>query len=220
MTVKTTIESLARRIGETISGDSSAPEIFDTLKQEHEEVAQMLQKLVESESGAERKKLVARIKAALLPHIQAEQSVLYDALIAIRDKKIQQDGQEGYIEHELAAATLAKLEAISNAMSPEFGAAGKVLKELIQHHVREEERNVWSDAKDRFSLDERVQMNSRYLVAKKLVGGSTGKASVAPRSRVAATPKKDTGHAKKVRGAVKRGAASKARPRSSVHPAV
>ena len=44
------------------------------------------------------------------------------------------DGHEGYLEHEWAAKTLQRLEAIPNAASPEHKAAGKVLKELAEHH--------------------------------------------------------------------------------------
>jgi hemerythrin-like domain-containing protein len=80
---------------------------------------------------------------------------------------VQQDGQEGYIEHGLASETLLKLEKISNATSPEFSAAAKVLEELVKHHVKEEESNVWTDAKDHFSSDERKLMNQKYLAAKK-----------------------------------------------------
>lgn len=192
MSVTTAIQSATRAIGSMLSSGTSEPEILDTLKQEHEEVADMLKKLVDSESGVERKSLVAKIKAALLPHVEAEQTVLYDALIAVGDKKIQQDGKEGYIEHQLAAETLAKLEKIPNATSVEFGATAKVLKELIEHHVQEEERNVWADAKEKFSDDERVAMNHKYLSAKKLVLAPKKKSVPAPKkAATTAKPKND-----------------------------
>jgi hypothetical protein len=190
MSVTTAIQGATRAIGSMISGRPSEPEILDTLKQEHEEVAELLKKLVDSETGAARKRLLAKIGAALLPHLNAEQTVLYDALIAVGDKKIQQDGHEGYIEHELAAATLGQLGTIANAMSPEFGAAAKVLKELVEHHVQEEEKNVWADAKDKFSTEECVLMNHKYLAAKKLVGLPEKKVIAAPKKTVvAAQPK-------------------------------
>ena len=235
MTVTTAIQSATRAIGSIISGTASEPEILDTLKQEHEEVADMLKKLVDSESGVARKNTLAKIKAALLPHIEAEQTVLYDALIAVGDKKIQQDGKEGYIEHELAALTLAKLEKISNAMSPEFGAAAKVLKELIEHHVKEEERAVWADAKDKFSTEERMAMNQKYLAAKKLIGAprkivkdipkkaaaavqAKKAVTAAPKKPIVATPVKVAIAPKKATGAPKAKAASKTRQRPAAHP--
>ncbi len=184
MSMTTAIQNAAHAI-ETMIGAPSDPEILDTLKQEHEEVAEMLKSLVDGKSGVARKTLVAKIKAALLSHVYAEQIVLYDALIAIRDRKSQQDGQEGYIEHELASATLTKLENIADADSTEFAATAKVLKELIEHHVREEESNVWSDAKEKFSADDRKSMNAKYLATKKSFGATKSAAPAAKAKKVA-----------------------------------
>jgi hemerythrin-like domain-containing protein len=61
---------------------------------------------------------------------------------------------------------LQRLEAITNAASPEHKAAGKVLKELVEHHIDEEERNVWKDVKEHFSEDDRKTMNASFLAAK------------------------------------------------------
>jgi hypothetical protein len=67
------------------------------------------------------------------------------------------------MEHGLADKMLATLGKITNTMSPKFGAAAKVLNELVEHHVKEEENAVWSDAKKHFSSDERKLMNHKYL---------------------------------------------------------
>ena len=86
-----------------------------------------------------------------------------------KDKDAKVDSEEGYIEHKLAAETLQLLGKISNTMSPEFSAASKVLKELIEHHVEEEERNIWSDLREGFSDKQRDQMNKKFEAAKKRV---------------------------------------------------
>ena len=87
----------------------------------------------------------------------------------MRKKGVAKDGEEGYLEHGVADKMLATLGKITNARSPEFSAAAKVLKELVEHHVEEEESTVWSDAKKNFSQDELYAMNTRYLAAKKKV---------------------------------------------------
>jgi iron-sulfur cluster repair protein YtfE (RIC family) len=169
MRALTSIKKAARKAEQAMTGEEPQIDLLDTLKEEHEQVKELLEKLVDSERAAERKSLLKQIKANLVPHVRAEEKVLYDAIIALKDKEPQQDGEEGYIEHSLADKTLARLEKITNAMSPEFGAAAKVLKELVEHHVREEESNVWSDARKNFSADERKMMNTRYLAAKKKI---------------------------------------------------
>jgi iron-sulfur cluster repair protein YtfE (RIC family) len=172
MSVKTVVKQAARVIGNTFSSgaaDVESTDILDTLKQEHEEVKDLLKDLSDAETPAQRRNLVQKIKAALVPHTKAEEKVVYDAVIALRDKDAQMNGHEGYLEHEWAAKTLQRLEAITNAASPEHKAAGKVLKELVEHHIDEEERNVWADVKEHFSDDDRKKMNRAFFAAKRRV---------------------------------------------------
>jgi hemerythrin superfamily protein len=172
MTVKTVAKRAARAISKTFSSDETEAEstdILDTLKKEHDEVKGLLENLSDAGTPAQRRNLVQKIKGALVPHTKAEEKIVYDAVIALRDKDAQMDGYEGYLEHEWASKTLQRLEAISNAASPEHKAAGKVLKELVEHHIDEEERNVWADVKEHFSEDDRKTMNVAFLAAKRRV---------------------------------------------------
>jgi uncharacterized protein YecE (DUF72 family) len=172
MKVKTAVRRATRAIGDTFSSSDDAPEsvdILDTLKKEHDEVKDLLESLSDAETSAQRRTLVVKIKAALVPHTKAEEKVVYDAVIALRDKDAQQDGHEGYLEHEWAAKTLQRLESIANAASPEHKAAGKVLKELVEHHIEEEESSVWNDVKEHFSDEDRKKMNVAFHAAKRRV---------------------------------------------------
>lgn len=110
--------------------------------------------------------MVRQIKAALIPHTKAEEKVVYDAIVALKDKEAQTHGQEGYLEHECAAKTLQRLEKIDNPTSPEHKAASKVLKELVEHHIEEEESSIWGDVKQNFDDAERRRMNVAFEAAK------------------------------------------------------
>jgi hemerythrin superfamily protein len=144
-------------------------DILDKLKLEHNEVKDLLDELVKSESGPARKQYLKKIKAALIPHSRAEEKVVYNAIIMQRDKSSKIDGHEGYFEHGLADKMITKLSKMTNTLSPEFSAAAKVLKELIEHHVDEEERNVWKDVREYFDDAERIEMNRKFEAAKKKV---------------------------------------------------
>lgn len=174
MDVKASLKSASDKIAGAFTTDKSPDEtdVLDTLKKEHDEVQELLASLVDSNKAAERKSLLNQIKNALVPHSKAEEKVVYDAVIAAKagtGDKNRIDGAEGYLEHALASQTLLKLDKISPVTSPEFTAAAKVLKELIDHHVQEEERNIWADVKESFDFDARALMNVRYLAAKKKV---------------------------------------------------
>jgi len=169
MSLTTNVKQAARKIEKAVTGTEPEADLLDTLKEEHEAVSELLKKLVNSDKAAERRNLVAQIKTNLIPHVKAEQKVLYDAIMALKDKDAKQDGEEGYIEHALAGKTLADLEKISDATSPQHRATAKVLRELVEHHVKEEESNVWSKAKKNFSAEQRQAMNRRYLAEKRKV---------------------------------------------------
>jgi iron-sulfur cluster repair protein YtfE (RIC family) len=169
MTVSAAVRKAGNSVMSAVGARATQPgatDLLDTLKSEHDEVKDLLEQLEQTDSAARRKLLVQNIKLALVPHTKAEEKVLYAAVIALRDKDAQTDGHEGYVEHDLAAKTLQKLSGITNATSPEHKACAKVLKELVTHHIREEESNVWSDAKKHFSTAERKAMNDAYIIAK------------------------------------------------------
>ncbi len=172
MTLTTSIKKAGRSIGHVLKGTEPGPEevdILDTLKKEHEEAGALLKKLAGSDKAAERKSILKKLKAALAPHLKAEDQVVYKAVLKLKGKKEKQDGNEGEMEHALASQMLVKLTKIGNAASPEFSAAAKVLKELVEHHVAEEERNIWSDVKENFTQEDRYVMNVAFEAAKKKV---------------------------------------------------
>jgi hemerythrin superfamily protein len=150
---------------------SQDTDILDTLKREHEKVKSLLADLQGAESADERGELVRKIKAALVPHTKAEEKVVYDAIIATGEDEAQTDGFEGYLEHEWAAKTLERLET-ADPTSAEHKAAAKVLKDLVEHHIEEEEANVWRDVRENFDKEDRLRMNVEFEAAKQQVARS------------------------------------------------
>ena len=169
MTVRTSLEKATKSVlGALALQGEGQSDILDTLQTEHDEVQELLEKLTKSDNGRDQKALVAKIKAALVPHTKAEEKVVYDAVLALKGADAKMDGNEGYIEHGLAGETLKKLDKLT-ANTPEFKAAAKVLKELVDHHIKEEESNIWARVKDNFSGEQRAAMNRDFLLAKKKV---------------------------------------------------
>ena len=159
-----------RRTSASEDTGQSDMDILDTLKREHDEVTGLLAKLVESTTGAaERKTLVGKIRESLVPHQHAEEKIVYDAVLGLRSSDAKQHGEEGVLEHSIAERTLTRLSKIENTRSPEFSAAAKVLKELVEHHVEEEEKNIWADVRGSFSPEQRIEMNRKFDEAKRRV---------------------------------------------------
>jgi hemerythrin superfamily protein len=171
MSPKSTITQATKSVAKVFSSDSKAArdaDILNTLKEEHEEVKSLLSALQRAESAKERSQLVQSIKQALVPHTKAEETVVYDAIMATAEEEAETDGLEGYLEHEWASKTLQRLEQ-AGPTSAEHKAAANVLKDLVEHHIEEEESNVWRDVRKHFDVEARVQMNRAFETAKQKV---------------------------------------------------
>jgi len=169
MSLKEQLQDAKQAVVNTLKPvDERAPEtdILATLKKEHDEVKVLLRNLQNAESSAQRHGLVRQLAAALVPHSVAEEKVVYEAMIALSDPQPQMDGYEGVLEHKWAAKTLEKLAAMEDATSAEHKATAKVLKELVEHHIKEEEHNIWGDVRKYCSNDDRSRMNALYLSEK------------------------------------------------------
>ncbi len=160
-------DAVMRAVG--VPSNPQEQDLLQTLKSEHGEIKALLKELDGAATAAQRKALVRALRRALIPHSKAEEKVLYAAIIGLKDKGAQIDGHEGHIEHDLAAQTLQKLEGIASPTSAEHLAMAKVLRELVEHHIGEEEKNVWGDAQEHLTTAERIAMNRRYLKAKEQV---------------------------------------------------
>ena len=169
MGITTSLKKARRQVEKALTGEEPEMDILDTLAEEHEVVAALLQELVDGKSSAARASTLKQIKKNLVPHARAEEAVLYNALIRVKNKDARTDGEEGFVEHNLIDVLLKGLSGMRDKMSPRFGATAKVLKEIVTHHVGEEESDLFSDARDNFSTEQREKMNRTYLAKKKTI---------------------------------------------------
>ena len=139
---------LAEKVWEThqpTRNSTMHDQLFKTLKKDHEEVKKIFTRIRESESSSERRSLVDTLRKEILPHMIAEEKIVYASL---RERKeLWSDALEGLEEHHAAQMILRELA----AMSPEderFRAKATVLKEMVEHHVREEEDKNFRDLKE------------------------------------------------------------------------
>jgi hemerythrin-like domain-containing protein len=172
MTLKSAVRNGTKIVIDAMMSAEKAPaarDILKTLHEEHDEVRDLLSRLQTTAGSSQRAALVLKIEQALVPHTKAEEKVVYDAVLAVKDKNSRMNAYEGYLEHEWASKTLQRLRLIRSASSAQHLAAARVLKELVEHHIRDEERNIWGDVREHFSDEQRVAMNRAFLAAKSRV---------------------------------------------------
>jgi hypothetical protein len=123
---------------------------FELLKKDHKKVSQLF-KEIEAASGQTKKEIFVRLKTELDVHANVEERIFYPAL---ENKDEARDiTLEAYEEHKVVKDLLSELES-SNAPEDEWDAKLTVLKENVEHHVEEEEGELFSKARQALSKQE------------------------------------------------------------------
>ncbi|MEX0738567.1 MAG: hemerythrin domain-containing protein [Pseudohongiella sp.] len=105
---------------------------------------------LKSEDATGKKKLVDKISKELLVHMTLEEEIFYPA-VAEEVKGAKGVVKEGIVEHAGAKDLIKQLKAMKGDESL-FDAKVKVLSEQIEHHVKEEEDEMFPKVK-KSSLD-------------------------------------------------------------------
>jgi hemerythrin-like domain-containing protein len=137
--------------------------IFTLLKKDHSEVKKLIKKLQQmDESDKGKASLFEKIKNELAAHSHAEEEALYGRLEETDKEKIRLLGFEGGVEHHIVEGLLEAMERM-NVEDECFSAAAKVLRELVEQHVKEEESAVFSESKKAFDRDELKMIAEEFL---------------------------------------------------------
>jgi hemerythrin-like domain-containing protein len=139
---------------------------FTLLKQDHETVADLLEKIDQTtERGIKtREDLFTKLKTELDIHAKIEEEIFYPAL---EDQDETRDiTLEAFEEHRLVKQLLGELESMSKD-AEEWTAKFTVLKENIEHHVEEEEGEMFENARKVLSKEDQESLGTRMEQAKK-----------------------------------------------------
>lgn len=139
---------------------------FTLLKTDHEKVAGILASIEETTERAVkgRDELFTRLKEELDLHAKIEEEIFYPAL---EDSDETRDVTlEAYEEHRLVKQLLAELETEPKD-TEEWTAKFTVLKENIEHHVEEEEGEMFKNARKVLSEEEIETLGNQLQEAKR-----------------------------------------------------
>ena len=138
---------------------------FELLKKDHEKVAGILDKLEPTtERGVKtRDELFTQLKRELDIHAQIEEEILYPVLKEI--KETEDITLEAYEEHNVVKTLLSELEELPKD-DETWGAKLTVLKENVEHHVEEEEGEMFKNARKALSQEEIDELGDRLEAAK------------------------------------------------------
>jgi hypothetical protein len=139
---------------------------MDALKlmhEDHEKLKKLLERAGHAQAEGNRENLLEKIRAELKPHERMEEEVFYPALKSHRNAK--DIVLEGYEEHHVADLVFAELED-TPVGSDVWKAKMKVLKEGIEHHIEEEEGEMFKKARAIFDKSELEELGARMQAVK------------------------------------------------------
>lgn len=135
---------------------------FELLKADHRKVEQLFTQL-ESASGKRKLQVFGQIKSELELHTRIEEKVFYPALE--EPEETHDLALEAYEEHAVVKDLLKQLGRAKSA-NDEWEAQAKVLQENVEHHVEEEENELFPKAESALGEEELEELGQRMEAEK------------------------------------------------------
>jgi hemerythrin superfamily protein len=167
-TVSSAKKPAARRAATAKPATATKPDAIALLKDDHKKVKKLFKdfdKTKDKASDEDKEALVRQICMELTLHAQIEEEVFYPAVRkAIGDEPLL---DEATVEHATAKDLIRQLESMS-ASDPLYDAKVTVLGEYIDHHVEEEQGEMFPKAKkaklDMDALGKKLASRKRALL--------------------------------------------------------
>jgi iron-sulfur cluster repair protein YtfE (RIC family) len=136
------------------------------LKTDHEKVAGIFEKLEETTERAEktREELFTKLKQELDLHAHIEESIFYPAIKQAEETR--DITMEAFQEHHVVKVLLRELDAMP-VTSETWTAKLKVLKENVEHHVEEEEDEMFPKTRNVLSREQLEELGALMEQEKK-----------------------------------------------------
>lgn len=161
--------------------------VIDLLKKDHETVSELF-KSFESAKEAEQKdscqQIARQVCQELTVHATVEEELFYPAVDAKAkgDEDAEDNIKEADEEHRLVKALVSEIQDME-AGDDHFEAKVKVLKDVVDHHVEEEEGELMPKAKKLLSKEELEDIGAEVEARKEELTTTGGKPSRRPASR-------------------------------------
>jgi hemerythrin superfamily protein len=134
--------------------DEKQMKATDLLKQDHKRVKELFSEFEKLEGKTSRRKeIVEEISRELEIHAQLEEKIFYQAFRGAREEEPKKIVRESFEEHKIVKTLLSELAGMSPS-DEQYDAKVTVLKESVEHHVREEEGELFPAAEKKFSDEE------------------------------------------------------------------
>jgi hemerythrin superfamily protein len=143
------------------------PDAIAMLKADHKKVSELFEQFEKSRSAEKKKELVAQICDELTVHTMLEEEIFYPAVQeAMRDHELV---PEARVEHASIKELIEQVRDVQPD-GEDYDAKVKVMSEYVKHHVKEEQTEMFPQAKktdlDMEDLGARMAERKEQLMAR------------------------------------------------------
>ncbi len=138
---------------------------IDLLIEDHEKVKDILTRLTESTERAvkTRTELLQKLEMEVTIHTQLEEQILYPAYKEAGSKEELEMYYEAKEEHRTVDSLVLPDLKATDPSSVEFAGRAKVCKELLEHHIEEEEEEMFPKARELFDKARLEEMGQQMI---------------------------------------------------------
>jgi hemerythrin superfamily protein len=144
------------------------------LKQDHQKVKALFGEVeaLGDRASSARKKLFQQIDQELTVHAQIEESIFYPEFRRhAENSEEKEEVLEAYEEHHIVKNLIGELEDL-DPKDETYKPKLQVLKDMVEHHVKEEEGQMFKMAREIFEKDELEVIGDRLMQAKEDMGAA------------------------------------------------
>lgn len=181
---KSIVTSMMETVSDLFKGGK--PDAIDLLTKDHRVVDSLFAKVKANEDGNNRP-VYKKIKAELDAHAHIEEKVFYPYLLEHGKKNLQKIVREGIEEHHQVKMFLKELEGLRGT-SETFKAKLKVLIEDVEHHVKEEEDEMFKMVRRQIKDEDLQKLATKLQSEKQKYMKRASKSSARPAASRARTP--------------------------------
>lgn len=144
------------------------------LRDDHDRVRRLLAELEQTteKTATRREKLLATIEQELRVHTKIEEDVFYPAFFdAARTRDDKELYYEAVEEHHVVDLVLPEIKGTDPNGEP-FAAKAKVLKDLVEHHAGEEEKEMFPRARKLMGRERLIELGEQLTKAREAAQAS------------------------------------------------
>ncbi|WP_413293663.1 hemerythrin domain-containing protein [Bdellovibrio sp. HCB185ZH] len=138
-------------------------DIVNLIYEDHKALKALIKVMKDSDKPEEERFAAFKEFApTLIAHAKPEEETLYVSMK--KNEELREDGFEGDVEHQLADQLVEEIKRTTD--SDLKSARIKVLAELVEHHIEEEEEDMLPECKKELKSEERSRIGNEFLKLK------------------------------------------------------